>query len=88
MAGEPFTLKIDYVDRQGVMGVLEVVEREGVLYVNAVDIYPDGRKSELEYRTERYDVGRILAKYNQVRRITKDRRKHVVAVLMAVLTGE
>jgi len=27
MAGGPFTLKIDYVDRQGVKGVLEVVEK-------------------------------------------------------------
>ena len=88
MAGEPFTLKIDYVDRQGVKGVLEVVEREGVLYVSAVDAYPDGSKSELEYRTERYDVGRILAKYNQVRRITKDKKKHIAAVLMAILRGE
>ena len=88
MGGKCFNLKIEYENRQGVKGVLEVVEREGVLYVSAVDVYPDGSKSELEYRTERYDVGRILAKYNQVRRITKDRQKHVAAVLMAVLAGE
>jgi len=68
--------------------VLEVVEREGVLYVSAVDVYPDGSKSELEYRTERYNIERIVAKYRQVRRITKDKKKHVAAVLMAVLRGE
>ena len=87
MTEKPFNLKINY-ENKGVKGLLEVIEQDGTLYVSATDEYPDGSKSELTYKTQRYNTDRILAKYNQVRRMTSKKDKHIAAVLMTILRGE
>jgi hypothetical protein len=88
MTEKPFQLNIEYENKQGIKGSLEVKEVEDTLSVKAVDTFPDGKYSELLYKTQKYDTGRIMAKYNQIKRITKKKDKHVAAVLMAILKGE